>query len=115
SADTVAANALKLFGAATLLHILGFILGYYLTRLFRYKNIIARTASIEIGMQNGGLAAVLAKQNFPLQPLAAVPAVFSSVMQTIIGGLLAAYWRQKSEPKEIKEEVIPKKRELNYN
>ena len=98
SADTVAANAFTLFLAAGLLHIIGFILGYMVARLFRYNDAIARTVSIEVGMQNGGLAAVLAKQNFPMQPLAAVPAVFSSVMQTLIGGLLAAYWRWKTDP-----------------
>lgn len=96
SADTVAANALSLFGAASLLHVFGFLLGYFFTRLFRYDPVISRTVSIEVGMQNGGLAAVLAKQHFPMQPLAAVPAVFSSVMQTLIGGLLAAYWRWRS-------------------
>lgn len=99
SADTVAANAFTLFSAAGLLHIIGFILGYIISRVFRYSHAIARTVSVETGMQNGGLAAVLAKQNFPMQPLAAVPAVFSSVMQTLIGGLLAAYWRWKTDPK----------------
>ncbi len=95
SAGMVAANAAKLFLGAGLLHIIGFTLGYLFTVLLRYDSKIARTVSIEVGMQNGGLAAVLAKQNFPLQPLAAVPAVFSSVMQTLIGGLLAAFWRWK--------------------
>lgn len=98
SADTVAANVYVLFAAAGLLHIIGFVLGYIVARIFKYDKAIARTVSIEIGMQNGGLAAVLAKQNFPTQPLAAVPAVFSSVMQTLIGGLLAAYWRWKTSP-----------------
>ncbi len=54
---------------------------------------IARTISIEVGMQNGGLAAVLAKQNFPMQPLAAVPAIFSAITQTLLGSLLATWWR----------------------
>ncbi len=99
SAGTVAENALKLFLAAGLLHVFGFALGYFMSSLFKYNRAINRTVSIEVGMQNGGLAAVLAKQNFPLQPLAAVPAVFSSVMQTLIGGLLAAYWRWKYAPK----------------
>lgn len=101
SADTVAANAFTLFLATGSLHIIGFILGYAVARTFRYDGPVARTVSIEVGMQNGGLAAVLAKQNFPMQPLAAVPAVFSSVMQTLIGGLLAAYWRWKTDPKRI--------------
>lgn len=103
SADTVAANVYVLFAAAGLLHIIGFVLGYIVARIFKYDKAIARTVSIEIGMQNGGLAAVLAKQNFPMQPLAAVPAVFSSVMQTLIGGLLAAYWRWKTNPQQAKE------------
>jgi BASS family bile acid:Na+ symporter len=41
------------------------------------------------------MAIVLARKNFPLEPLATVPAVFSSVLQNIIGGLLAAYWRAR--------------------
>lgn len=101
SADTIAGNALRLFAAAGLLHVIGFILGYIVAHLFRYNGAISRTMSIEIGMQNGGLAAVLAKRNFPSEPLSAVPAVFSSVMQTLIGGLLAAYWRWKTDPEKL--------------
>lgn len=108
SAETVAANVYILVVAAGSLHIIGFVLGYIVARLFKYDDTVARTVSIEIGMQNGGLAAVLAKQNFPMQPLAAVPAVFSSVMQTLIGGLLAAYWRWKTDPRRI-EQVTEKK------
>lgn len=100
SADTIASHALKLFAATSLLHLFGFMIGYVLVRLFKYDSIIARTASIEVGMQNGGLAATLAKENFPLYPLTAVPAVFSSVMQTIIGGLLAAWWRSGTSTSE---------------
>lgn len=96
SASTVAENALQLFIAAGLLHIVGFALGFAIARLFRFDYAISRTVSIEVGMQNGGLAAVLAKRNFPMEPLSAVPAVFSSVMQTLIGGILAAYWRWKT-------------------
>jgi len=96
SAEIVATYVKSLFLGAALLHIIGFILGYYLTRVLKYKIKEARTVSIEAGMQNGGLAAVLAKANFPLQPLVAVPAVFSSVIQTLIGGILAAYWQRKT-------------------
>jgi len=95
SAHAIAEYAGELFLAALLLHVVGFILGYCITRLFKYDERTARTISIETGMQNGGLAAVLAKTNFPLQPLVAVPAIFSSVIQTLVGGLVAAYWRMK--------------------
>src|SRR5690606_27243752 len=96
SAHAIAEYVGELFLAASLLHILGFLLGYSITKLFKYDERTCRTISIETGMQNGGLAAVLAKTNFPAQPLVAVPAIFSSVIQTIAGGILAAYWRWKS-------------------
>lgn len=95
SANTIAEYALQLFIATSLLHTFGFILGYFSSRQFRYSKHNSKTVSIEVGMQNGGLAAVLAKQNFS-NPLIAVPAVFSSVMQTLISGLLAGYWRWRA-------------------
>jgi bile acid:Na+ symporter, BASS family len=93
SAQAMARNAGVLTLAVLLLHVTGFLLGYALTRLLRYSPNIARTVSIEVGMQNGGLAAMLAKTHFAAHPLTAVPAVFSAIMQNILGGLLAAWWR----------------------
>ena len=103
SAASVIANAGKLAVAAVLLHVFGFFFGYVVTRLLRYPTIIARTIAIEVGMQNGGMAAVLAKKNFPLEPLAAVPAVFSSVVQTLVGSAVAGYWRARppADPKPV--------------
>lgn len=95
SAEAVIANAGKLALAAVLLHMVGFIFGYTISRLFRYNEEISRTIAIEVGMQNGGMAAVLAKRNFPMDPMVAVPAVFSSVVQTIIGSLFASFWRRR--------------------
>ena len=98
SADAIAANFGRLALAALLLHLFGFGLGYGITKLFRFPETIARTVSIEVGMQNGGMAAALAKQHFAAMPLAAAAGVFSGVMQNIVGGLLASWWkRRKSE------------------
>lgn len=84
----------QLILASALLHCLGFGLGYLFARVFGYDVPIAKAVSCETGMQNGGLAAVLAKNNFPaLMPLVGVPSVFCSVMQTLVGGLLATVWR----------------------
>ncbi|MEP6671244.1 MAG: phosphotransferase [Chthoniobacter sp.] len=93
NAPAVIANAGKLLLAAALLHVMGFGIGYALARLLRYPEDVARTISIEVGMQNGGLAAVLARENFPAHPLTAVPAVFSGVVQNIVGSVLASFWR----------------------
>lgn len=99
SAPQIAANFGKLVLATFVLHVLGFLLGYIVAKVLRYPEDVARTVSIEVGMQNGGMAAMLARKHFTMQPLAAVPAVFSGVMQNILGGLLASYWRARSPSK----------------
>lgn len=98
SAEAIAANFGRLALAAFLLHVFGFGVGYVITKLFRFDEIIARTVSIEVGMQNGGMAAALAKQHFAAMPLAAAAGVFSGVMQNIVGGLLASWWKRRRKP-----------------
>ncbi len=105
-AEAVKANAGLLALAAFLLHALGFGLGYGAARLFGYPLNIARTLSIEVGMQNGGLAAALARKNISSMSLAAVPAVFSAFIQTVVGSVIATWWRlhpvEESDPAEKK-------------
>jgi len=95
SAEAIAANFGRLALAALLLHLFGFGFGYAVTKLLRFPETIARTVSIEVGMQNGGMAAALAKQHFAAMPLAAAAGVFSGVMQNIVGGILAALWKRR--------------------
>lgn len=59
---------------------------------------VARTVSVEVGMQNSGMAAALARQHFPTMALAAAAGVFSGVSQNILAGLLAARWKRRSGP-----------------
>jgi bile acid:Na+ symporter, BASS family len=92
SAPKIAENFGTLVLATFALHVIGFAIGYLVPRLLKYPEQVSRTVSIEVGMQNGGMAAMLAKLHFASQPLAAVPAVFSGVMQNILGGLLASWW-----------------------
>lgn len=91
--DAVVGHGLQLATAGFLLHLLGFILGYAVTRMLRFSQNTARTVSIEVGMQNSGLAMVLANQHFAFAPATAAPAVFSSIFHTLVGSLCAAYWR----------------------
>ncbi len=107
NATAVITNAGRLALAALLLHVLGFALGYAVSRLLRYPALVARTVSIEVGMQNGGMAAMLAKKNFPMEPLAAVPAVFSAIVQNLVGSVVAAYWRVRPVPATLAEEKMP--------
>ncbi len=95
SAEAIATSFGRLALAAFTLHVIGFGVGYLLPKMLRYPESVARTVSIEVGMQNGGMAASLARQHFPAMPLAAAAAVFSGVMQNIVGGLMASWWKRR--------------------
>jgi bile acid:Na+ symporter, BASS family len=86
-------SGLLLLAAVFLLHAGGFALGHLFARLFGYDEIIRRTISIEVGMQNSGLGVVLAQNNFPQLPATATPCAISAVFHSVIGSLLAAVWR----------------------
>src|SRR5690606_28105071 len=64
---------------------------------FGYSRIVARTMSIEVGMQNSGLGVVLARRHFA-DPLTAVPGAISAVCHSVLGSLVAGYWRWRPEP-----------------
>jgi BASS family bile acid:Na+ symporter len=94
SADAIRTSGLRLLGAVMLVHGLGFATGYALPRLLRFERVVARTVSIEVGMQNSGLAVVLARKHFA-DPLTAVPGAISSVVHSVVGSALAAWWRMR--------------------
>lgn len=75
-------------------HFLGFGLGYATVRLSGGTMRAARTTSIEVGMQNSGLGAVLAQSNF-VNPLTAIPSAISAIFHCILGSVLAAYWSRR--------------------
>lgn len=97
-ADVLANHAGLMILAVLMLHVLGFALGYIAPRIFGYSEDVARTVSIEVGMQNGGMAATLATTHFPTQPLAALPAIFSAVTQNLLGSVFASWWRSRPVP-----------------
>jgi len=97
SAPAIKAAAPRLLGAVACLHFGGFAFGYFLARLTRWDVMIARTVSIEVGMQNSGLGVVLARSHFA-DPLTAAPCAISSVFHSVIGSALAGYWRLRRRP-----------------
>lgn len=84
---------LRLVLAVVSLHAGGFLFGYVGGRVLIGREIVSRTISIEVGMQNSGLGVVLAQQNFA-SPLVAIPSAISSVCHSLIGSLAAAVWRR---------------------
>ena len=85
----IVASGIVIFAAVLLHNTLGYILGY-LTGLFaRFSNAKRRTVSLEVGMQNAGLATVLSAKHFPAMPEAAIASAVSCVWHSISGALLA--------------------------
>ena len=92
----VAANAAKimtcglLIVAVVILHnLLGYTVGYGVGKLLKLDVTKCRAISIEVGMQNSGLATSLAGAHFAQYPLATIPGAVFSVWHNISGAILA--------------------------
>lgn len=93
SADEFKRSGGTLLFAVFLLHAGGFFLGYFFARLPGCNQINCRTIAIEVGMQNGGLGAALARKHFATLPLVALPSAISGAMHSVLGSILAGIWR----------------------
>ncbi len=92
----VSANAAKLMTVGWLIIVVvmlhnvgGYALGYGAARALGLSRAQIRTISIEVGMQNSGLATSLATVHFANYPLAAVPGAVFSVWHNISGAIYA--------------------------
>jgi BASS family bile acid:Na+ symporter len=70
----------------------GFGLGYGVCRLLGRDKLTCRTIALEVGLQNSGLAAGLAKDLGKVATLGLVPIVFGPVMN-VIASSLANWWK----------------------
>lgn len=77
----------------------GLILGNIIGRLLHLSRPKCIAISIEVGMQNSGLASSLAVIHFATYPLAAIPGAVFSVWHNISGALMAK-WYVRSQQKE---------------
>ena len=76
---------------------LGYILGYCVGKMFHFSSAKNRTISIEVGMQNAGLATVLASEFFIVScPLAVIPCAVSCAWHSISGTIMAQILAPKS-------------------
>ncbi|TDH23471.1 bile acid:sodium symporter family protein [Segetibacter sp. 3557_3] len=80
---------------ATFIHnTLGYLLGYWSARLFKFNERDSRTIALEVGMQNAGLASALASKISTSPAVALAPAVFGPMMN-ITGSLLSSWWHNR--------------------
>jgi BASS family bile acid:Na+ symporter len=75
-------------------NLFGYTLGYWLAILFGMSERNARTISLEVGMQNGGLASGIANSLGKIATMGLAPAVFGPLMN-VTGSILASYWHKK--------------------
>ena len=92
--DEILSSGARLVGAVVTLHLVGFSSGYFLSKIVSSHKDVNRTISIEVGMQNSGLGAYLARANFA-NPAIAIPSAISSATHSIIGSIAAGIWRNK--------------------
>ena len=81
-------------------NILGYILGFWLGKALKLNLSKTKALSIEIGMQNSGLATSLANTSFSSLAMATVPGAIFSIWHNISGAILANVYTVMSEKKE---------------
>lgn len=92
NAQTLRNLSYELFLMVILHNWLGFFVGYIFALLMGLDRVRSKTVSIEVGMQNSGLAVVLALKYFP--PESALPAALFSLIQNLSGIALSFIYRR---------------------
>ena len=90
NADKLFANGLLILSVVILHNLLGYALGYAVGKLLHMSDAKCNAVSIEVGMQNSGLATSLAGTVFPDLALATFPGALFSVWHNISGSIVSA-------------------------
>lgn len=113
-ACVVSNNASKILNSGAIIlivvilhNLLGYLLGFIIGKIFKMTPEKTKAISVEIGMQNSGLATSLAATSFTNLSMATVPGAIFSVWHNLSGALLSAIyrrWNSKDNKEEINEE-----------
>ena len=95
NADKLLAGGLIIVLVVMLHNICGLGLGYMTGRLLGLSGPKKRAISIEVGMQNSGLASSLATIHFAAYPLATIPGAIFSVWHNLSGAAVAYLYKRK--------------------
>lgn len=94
NAEKILSTGMIVFVVVILHNLLGYLCGYILGKLLNLSMSKKKALSIEIGMQNSGLATSLATTAFPDLAMATVPGAIFSVWHNISGAMLASVYRK---------------------
>ena len=95
NADRLMLGGLIVILVVILHNLFGLMLGYAIGHLLRLPKPKSVALSIEVGMQNSGLASSLANMHFAAFPLATVPGAIFSVWHNISGALAARLYQRE--------------------
>ena len=102
NAEKIMSTGIIVFLVVILHNLLGYACGFGIGKLLHMSTPKTKAVSIEIGMQNSGLATSLAGTAFPDMVMATVPGAIFSVWHNISGAILANIynrWTDKEENK----------------
>lgn len=98
----VSANSQQLMNVGLLVlvvvmlhNICGFLLGYIIGRVLKLSHKKCVAISVEVGMQNSGLACTLAQQHFSALQAATIPGAIFSVWHNISGSIASRIYGRK--------------------
>ena len=94
NSEKILSTGAIIFVIVILHNLLGYLCGFLIGVIFRMDMPRKKAISIEIGMQNSGLATTLAGSAFPDLSMATVPGAIFSVWHNISGAILAGIFRR---------------------
>ena len=94
NSEKILSTGAIIFVIVILHNLLGYLCGFLIGVIFRMDMPRKKAISIEIGMQNSGLATTLAASAFPQLAMATVPGAIFSVWHNISGAILAGIFRR---------------------
>jgi BASS family bile acid:Na+ symporter len=100
----ISANASKLLLGGLLIvvvvilhNLCGLAMGYLIGRLLNLSVPKRKAISVEVGMQNSGLASSLATLHFAAYPMATIPGALFSVWHNISGAIVARLYARQHD------------------
>ncbi|MBR4632118.1 MAG: bile acid:sodium symporter family protein [Elusimicrobia bacterium] len=99
NAAKILSTGLIVFTVVILHNVLGYVCGFGLGKMLKFNTPKTKAISVEIGMQNSGLATSLANSSFSSLAMATVPGAIFSVWHNISGAILANIFNRWNEKK----------------
>ena len=88
----------EIFCIVCLQNFLAFVIGYFLSKIFKLPETHCRSISIETGIHNSGLGLILVMTFFSGNGGMALIAAWWGIWHIVTGGIFAFYWNRKAIP-----------------